>query len=615
MVIYNHLTNLSKWLTMIINNQLLILKKENRVPYTIDELSRPELTLKAKNVSFAIMNAIRNYGNPSDVVGIAYLFYKLLNARSSRLKSLGSLEETALMQLERFRTGEIALNPYVLNSLLPGMKRSFVKAYKIFDEVGDEDDIYAAIVTMSDDYIKRYGGKIVGEMSTPDALVRFAQAILNIKNEEKVADICCGNGNFITKSIGIKPKANYFGYEMNISCIATLAMKTDVLGANPSVVMGDIEYTLRDSNIEFDKIFSNYPLGLRLDNYDEIMHKLPFGINRNTSDWYFNNVVIEHLAKTGKAIAIASPGSVWNEAGKDARKYFIENGYIEAVISLPGGLMSGTSIPLTAYIFSHENENIRLIDASDIVTIEGIKDKTLSDDNIKEIISLLLTDSEKSILITKDDAKAKDYSLAFRTYRSGLPKYENGTPLSEVSEIIRGTLNPRGNVAKANTGKYLLQISDIDNGIIKKDLGEDRFVELEKDCSEQKLLPYDLIISRSAQPVRIAIVSPNEKRELYPNGNMFIVRTKGSNINPYYLLSFLLSRDGQKALDMASTGNMLRTISATALSELIIPLKSITDQRKTAEMICESIAQYEAYSLKASIAQSKILNSYYCEEN
>ena len=205
--------------------------------------------------------------------------------------------------------------------------------------------------------------------------------------------------------------------------------------------------------------------------------------------------------------------------------------------------------------------------------------------------------------------------MAFGAYSLTLPRYKNGTRISAVADIIRGTLNPRKSTTTKNTGKYLLQISDLENGLIKSELEDDRFIDTSELRPEQKLLPYDLIISRIGQlPIKAAVVSPNEKRELYPNGNMYVIRIKESSVNPYYLLSFLLSRDGQEALSCASTGSVIKIISVGALSQLVFPLKDACEQRQVAETISESMAQYEVYSYKADLAKIRIENAYYYDE-
>lgn len=583
--------------------------------YTLTQLETPELKAQAKKAFRAIADKIRGSATSSlsDVIYVAYLFYKLSSSEHSvAQESPYPSEEAAKMQLLRFESGEIALNPYIRSSILtPRIKRCFIEAYKVYEIFSNSAKIYASLVVLFDDYFGMSIGRFSGDTSTPDSIVKLVRAILNVKDGDRVADICCGNGNFLTKSYEIAPRAEYVGYEINISNAAILAMRADVLGVNPSIVVGDVGYTLSDKSIEFDKIFSDPPLGMLTDKYNQAVCTAPFRLSRNSSDWYFNNIVVEHLSKNGKAVTVTGIGSAWNTASQDARKYFIDNGYIEAVINLPSGLLSSTNIPLVLYVFSHNNKTVRLINAEGFATTKDRRSKTFSDDSIREIIELLQNDSEKSITVAVEDIRLKDYSLAFRSYRSGLPEYENGIPISEVAEIIRGTLDPRTSTTTENTGKYLLQIADLENGSIKSVLGDDRYIMVGKEHPEQKLLPYDIIVSRSAQPAKVAIISPDETRELYSNGNMFIIRVKNSNLNPYYLAAFLLSKDGRDALDYASTGSVLKTISANSLYKLIFPFKKSSKQKRIAEALLESMIQYKAYSYKADLAKLSIENAYY----
>lgn len=585
------------------------------MPYTIKELDENGCAVRSREISLMIADKLRGEGKSYDVAYIAYLFYKLATSDSPCLDLRRPLNDMARMQLNRFTSGEIQLDPYILNGINERIRGGFIKSYKVYEEVGNNPDNYAAII-LFDAYSSIKQSRMTSEIFTSNDIVRLSQALLEIKDGDRVADICCGSGNFLANAICNNPNAEYFGYEININCATLLAMKMDILGANPNIVMGDVGSTLSDKDIAFDKIFSNYPLGMRLDGHEEQMEKMPFLVGHNSGDWYFNNIIVDHLSENGKAVAISTLGSVWNRGitNKEARKYFISNGLIEAVIILPSGLIPGTAISTVAYIFSHNNTHVRLVDAGKILEKDH-NDNPLTEEKVSEILSLLGNDSDRSISISNDEIAEKDYSLAFKTYRSGLTEYENGTPLSEVSEIIRGTINPKESLVNKYTGKYLLQISDLENGTIKKHLDEDRQLNPEKLNISQRLLPYDLIVTRSAQPVKVAIVSPNEKRELYPNGNMYVVRIKEPNVNPYYLLSFLLSKDGQEALDFATTGSILKTISVASLSELIFPLKGLNEQRAIAEKISDYMAQYQAYSLKAETARSNIENSYYDEED
>ena len=58
------------------------------------------------------------------------------------------------------------------------------------------------------------------------------------------------------------------------------------------------------------------------------------------------------MKESGKAVAIMTNGATWNSSDKKIRKFFIENGYVEAVISLPAKLFNGFAIPTTLIVFS-----------------------------------------------------------------------------------------------------------------------------------------------------------------------------------------------------------------------------------------------------------------------
>lgn len=53
--------------------------------------------------------------------------------------------------------------------------------------------------------------------STPNSLIRLAQRVLNIDDNDSVADIGCGSGNFLTSTALTTPRASYYGCEEQCS--------------------------------------------------------------------------------------------------------------------------------------------------------------------------------------------------------------------------------------------------------------------------------------------------------------------------------------------------------------------------------------------------------------
>ena len=91
-------------------------------------------------------------------------------------------------------------------------------------------------------------------------------------------------------------------------------------------------------------------------------------LQRASSDWLFNAAIIEQMQESGKAVAIMTNGATWNAMDKGIRRYFVENGLIETVISLPEKLFTGFSIPTTLVVFNKGNTKIRMVDARSIYT-------------------------------------------------------------------------------------------------------------------------------------------------------------------------------------------------------------------------------------------------------
>jgi type I restriction enzyme M protein len=83
-----------------------------------------------------------------------------------------------------------------------------------------------------------------------------------------------------------------------------------------------------------------------------------------SSDWLFNAAIIECLKEDVKVVTVITYGSTWNTLDKTVRKHFIENGYIEAVISLLEKMFEGISIPVTMMIMSRNNKRIMLVDTT-----------------------------------------------------------------------------------------------------------------------------------------------------------------------------------------------------------------------------------------------------------
>lgn len=74
------------------------------------------------------------------------------------------------------------------------------------------------------------------------------------------------------------------------------------------------------------------------------------------------------------------------------------------MIALPSNLYSNTGIACSLLVLSRNNKNIRMIDATKMVSV-GRRQNVLSDENISKIIELLNTDDDNSKLVLGEEVE------------------------------------------------------------------------------------------------------------------------------------------------------------------------------------------------------------------
>lgn len=128
-------------------------------------------------------------------------------------------------------------------------------------------------------------------------------------------------------------------------------------------------------------------------------------------DWIFIINVMNHLNKNGKAVISVSNGVTWNGGNNTIiREKFIKQGFVEAVIALPQNLYLNTGIACSLLVLSRNNKNIRMIDATEMVSV-GRRQNILSDENVSEIVELLNNDDKNSKRVSIEDVAENEYVL------------------------------------------------------------------------------------------------------------------------------------------------------------------------------------------------------------
>lgn len=459
------------------------------------------------------------------------------------------------------------------------------------------------------------------KMITPHSIVKLAEAILNIAPNDTVADICCGSGTFLIAASQREPRAKYMGFEINWEEKMLASIRAELLGGDITIFRQDA-FALMDESGDlpfaapkFDKIFSNYPFRINLRNLkignkylERLYDQHPELLKAKSSDWVFNALIYDLLKDHGKAVGIMTNGSTWNSGDTGMRKYFLERGMVECVISLPDRLFNMTALATSLIVLSHGNNAVRLIDASELCQ-KGRRANEFSAENIAQIIAAMDTDSDYSKLISMDELRMNDYALNCSRYLQEKIVFDYAVPFgSVIKSITRGAPCTASQlddmVSKSATKMQYLMSVNIQDGIIDNKLPflSSIDAQFEKYCLKNN----DLILSKNGNPFKVAVASIEEEQRILVNGNLYIIALDEECANPYYIKAFFESELGVAVLNSIAVGNLMSTIGVDSLKNIAIPLPPLAEQEKVATKYRATMDEIVGLKLQLAEAISRL---------
>ena len=451
------------------------------------------------------------------------------------------------------------------------------------------------------EYFTSFGKEHSGYMRTPDTLLDLVNHLLEIKPGEEVFDICCGTGNFTVKSFLEQPEASYYSKDINPDAVSLSEIRKDVLERNYAdahicVEAGNVlEEREKDSNRKYDKVFGHYPWMIDLVGrvnggasfFGFIEKGIPGILTRNASDWAFNFLMIHHLKESGKAVGIMTNGSTWNQVSgcRGARKYFLEHGLIEAVIALPNRLFKEIGISAALIVFSHGNDTVKMIDASQLC-IEKNRQIVLSAENIETILKAYKEDGDYSISVSVGEIlKGRDIVIHPSRYLTKCAPIKDGQRLGSVlKEVHRGASIVAKELDELITDKpseyQYVMLKNINDGMIDENLP---YISGLDQRYERFIAPNrSLLLSKIGTPFKCAVVEAPD-RKILVNGNLFILQVDETKANPYYLKALFESSYGTSLLSQICIGSIFPTFNKRALEDMVIPLPPLSEQDKIAK--------------------------------
>lgn len=496
----------------------------------------------------------------------------------------------------------------ICNCIRPTMVESnLYNICKFLDEMSEEK----LINIISDDFgiYSRYN------IGTPNSINELCYKILEHNNSgNDVLDICSFTGNFLTYYAKKQPSYYYSGIEISTRSNLVAQLRLNILNVKNELFNNNVfDY---NTNKKYDKIFCNYPLGVKLDDHavnylNNINNRINYiYTNKTSSSWAFINIVINSLKDTGKAIVVMNNAVLYSLKNSDVefRKLLVSGGYIESVISLPEKLFANTSIPVTLLVLSNNNDKIKFINAEKMIQNKKLINsaKLL---NIEEILNEYanISDSSYTKIIDNKELVNENFNLHVQNYM-GIENLEIKFPriLNELCfDVYRGyqisanDINLNSEPQEGLLEHKIVNIVNIIDGIIENNLTK---IYLEDGKLNKYLLKNkDLIVTLKGAITRFSVVELKENERLIPSGNFTVLRLDTSIVNPYYLKMFFESSKGNAIINSIKSGGALPSINISQLKDIKVPVPPIEEQNKI-------VNRYLAKTDEIQMIKSKLKN-------
>jgi type I restriction enzyme M protein len=403
--------------------------------------------------------------------------HKKTNVGSALNKALAELEDANVAELQDVlkhinfnrKIGQRTLDDDTLANFVQNFEEIPLR-----DENFEFPDLLGAAYESLIKWFADTAGKKAGEFYTPAAVVRTMVELVEPLAGMSVYDPTCGSGGMLIQSQTYMEECGGDPRDLSLYGQDSIGTTWSICKMNMllhGIASADIrqEDTIRHPQHKDEKN--------ELKRFDRVLANPPFSQNyiRNGVDYAGRFAVwmpekgkkadlmfVQHMLAVLKAdgkMATVMPHGVLFRGGeeREARRYFLEHGWLEAVIGLPAGLFYGTGIPACIIVMNKksaqdrkhvifinadrdygENRNQTFLRAEDIARIVHAY-RTLTSGAETELLSY-------GRLVPVSEIEAEDFNCNIRRYVDNAPPPEphdvrahlhGGIPVSEVDALHR----------------------------------------------------------------------------------------------------------------------------------------------------------------------------------
>ncbi len=435
---------------------------------------------KAKGMTEAAMNKL--LGHPDQYSG-KYFFvpeeahwskvkHLKENVGSGLNKALAAIEDANIDALQDVLSG-INFNKKIgQRTLGDDTLADFIQNFEkipLKDEDFEFPDLLGAAYEWLIKFFADSAGKKAGEFYTPAEVVRICVEIADPQPNMSVYDPTVGSGGMLIQSRDYLQECGHDPRNLAL-------YGQESIGTTWSICkMNMLLHGISHADIRQEDTLKNpahMDEGNELRRFDRVLANPPFSQNYSKKELKFAGrfpvfmpekgkkadlMFVQHMLAVLKAdgkLATVMPHGVLFRGGeeREARKYFIDKGYLEAVIGLPSNLFYGTGIPACILVMNKagakDRKQVLFINA-DREYREGKAQNYLRPEDLDKIVHAYR--QGKNIpayaqLVAKEDIAAEDYNCNIRRYVDNAPlpdphdvraHLHGGIPTVEIESLGR----------------------------------------------------------------------------------------------------------------------------------------------------------------------------------
>jgi hypothetical protein len=221
-----------------------------------------------------------------------------------------------------------------------------------------------------------------GQFHSPSSVAALVAAIADPRPGERVYDPCFGSGSFLTAawdhaqrsldgSLRRRPDSllSIFGIEINRSAYLVGLTRLILAGVvHPHLECGNSLEREPSSSFNgqgFDVVLANPPIAARFAEETWQYHHFP--IRTKDSTGLFIQHVLQQLGRHGRAVIAVPEGFLFRLGPEqELRRYLVERGHVEAIVSLPEGAFAPYTMVRGSLIVLRKEgavESVRIVDS------------------------------------------------------------------------------------------------------------------------------------------------------------------------------------------------------------------------------------------------------------